>query len=127
MQQSPTFNLRLQELKEGNPTHDTISQDNSFHHIANITKKLRIEWETTGCKHSFLYSELVDFDFDPNPELNKMTLYFAKRTVTLKGYHLDFLYDSFNLDEPYIIVVSAKRYAALNEPGQFLVTEAEVS
>ena len=123
MSQSHLSDMRLQQLKEGNPAAEPEIQQFSFHEGNIITRKLCIAWHT-GRKMVFHYAHFVTCDFDPI--LDCMILEFMTRTVTLKGYCLDILYESFLLDKPYTIAVNSERYAEMREPDQPFIIEAFV-
>lgn len=127
MRQSPTFNnARIRQLKEGNPTAKSVTQENVYYHGGQAAKKLCIVWEATGCKWAFLYSEIVDLKLEHDGELNCLTLYFMRRTVILKGYNLDVLFDSFMIDEMQILAVKDERYTVFSQDREPYITEAMV-
>lgn len=121
MSQSPAFDERLQLLKEGDPTAENIIQANGFHDDNAVAKKLVIAWHT-GRRMFFHYAHLITCEFD----LDKLVLEFMTRHLTLKGYHLDALFDSFQHDRPHLLSVIPERYAGIREPGQPFVTDAVV-
>lgn len=125
MLQNLTFDARIQQLKDSDPTTPKAIQANSFHDDTVITKKLCIVWDT-GRRMFFHYIHFMTCDFDPNPDLNSLTLEFMTRYIILKGFHLEGLYGQFMQDEPHIISVVSERYAGLRAPGQPFVIDAVV-
>lgn len=125
MHSSPSFDTRIQQLKESDPTAQKLIQPNRFHDDGTINKKLCIAWDT-GRRMFFHYVHFMTCDFDPNPDLNCITLEFMTRYVILKGYHLDGLFARLMQDEPHIISVVSERYTGIREPDQPFVVEAMV-
>lgn len=126
MSQSPSFNDRIRQIKEGNPTKHTLPQENTFHSGSQSSKKLVILWPQTGRRKALKYVDLNDVDLDISGDMHVMKLLFYTCTLTLKGYKLDILFDWLLLDGPYVVVVQDQRYTALSQQDQYVVTEAIV-
>ena len=122
MSQSQHFNVKIRELKEGNPT---APQSNRFHEGANAARKLCIVWDN-GRKMIFYYSYLIAVNLELENDINCLTLQFLAHRVLLMGYNLELLFTHFLFEEPHILYVIPERYAAINEADKFILTEAVI-
>jgi hypothetical protein len=100
---------------DGPEQHETDS------HVRNVC----FMWED-GRRAFFNYAYLVSVDLTLQESGNVMLLCFSGQIVTLKGYHLDLLFDLLVNHSPKVIAASNPRYLIDDQNSAVVVTEIVV-
>lgn len=108
------YKLRIDQLRESKPTHpDGGDEQEGLSHYpdSGYARNLRFKWPN-GKQYFLSYSHLEDGEFDPLGEKNTINLFLSSKTVIIKGYALEELYESLSDYLPKVIEIIDERYAS---------------
>lgn len=98
--------------------------DDTMHSVGHA-RNLCLVWPD-GRRAFFNYAYLVSADFDPNSEVNIITLCFSSQNVILKGYGLEALFMQLLDHLPRIIAAIDPRYIPVETGSESIIISIEM-
>lgn len=114
-------NLVKEEIKHMT---DTDGNDRMFHDYG-YARNLCLIWQN-GKQFLLNYAYLLSGDFDPDGEMNVISLNFSSDKVTIKGYGLNVLFAQFRDHLPRLIIATDPRYIPESRSEESIVIEMQI-
>lgn len=121
------YKKRLDDYLSGDPTQNTTeNQDENITYFdERYTGVRNVCFVLLNGKHMFLnYNYLISGEYFP--EENRITLQFTTNTVTLEGYNLKPLYQSFIEHSPKIVIRIDGRYENILQSDNSVVIKIDI-
>lgn len=117
------FRLKYDQMRDNDPSDENAREHIQCYEQPAYERKVSFI-QLDGKRASIGYVFLTFSEY--HPDMNKIILYFTKRTVMLTGVNLAKLFDDFDLQLPRKVYCVEERYNRLEEGEKPIVNKIEI-